>query len=481
MHLKIFLSGSKIFRKNLVIFVDGDPIAHIRISKIAFVIKYYWESVSLEYFSLNPSAVNKIKIISKQMYKDYKQNGLKFNWNYIQGYKVSIPVKQSFRYLSFAIEGDKRVAWISRSSVNFGVEPYALSHSIEYDFSRFPDKFCAFVWGVESSNVDNEVKIATKISTRLKFSRVKVAEDYKKGFLTFHDLHKCKIHSGKNVLSNGIIYPTDVDNFIDNSWPTDLAVRTADGPAIITSASRCNIYDELCLYFGSSTSWFHFLIEVFPRYLHYGQQKIQNARIVLEYNVPPQILEVTSLLTSSKPVLVYPFESAFFRNLIVSIEARFPKGLDLVGRASDIRLVQDFFRSNSLSKFNIQNRKIFLLRNRNLFRYSKDLELVIEFAKKYNFEFIDTGGLTMKEQISLFSEASHVIGETGSSLTNLLFCQNHCQVFEFNLNNFMPGFFKEFSVALNLEHRSIERVFLDSGEIYCESEGKNLKLSSLFA
>ena len=100
---------------------------------------------------------------------------------------------------------------------------------------------------------------------------------------------------------------------------------------------------------------------------------------------------------------------------------------------------------------------------------------------KYNFEFIDTGGLTMKEQISLFSEASHVIGETGSSLTNLLFCQNHCQVFEFNLNNFMPGFFKEFSVALNLEHRSIERVFLDSGEIYCESEGKNLKLSSLFA
>ena len=479
--LSVFLNGYNLFGKYLLIFGDEELIARVKISRFAITFRFYWQSISLEYFVLNPSLLSKFKIVLKQTARDFKKNGFKFIWNCFAGYRVPVDVKPSFGYLSFAIENDDRSAWISRPAVDLGVAPYALSHSIEYDLSRFPKKFSALIWGISGLNDHKLLPVSLWHKTRLTFKSVKLKVLSEYGSLVFQELKECQIYHGKSVVLNETLYPTDFDNCIDKSWPSDMAVSLPNGPAVITTVKTVNSYTEPSIFFGSSPNWFHFLVEIFPRYLLYGTEKIQNRTIVIENDVPPQIIEAVSLLSGKTPIRVHPFESAIFENLTVSMESRFPNGLDLVNRAPDLRLVRDFFRSNNLASPDSQNRRIFLIRNKNLFRHSKEIGVIVDFAKQYNFEFIDTGELTMKDQIRLFSEASFVVGETGSSLTNLLFCQSNCRVLELNLNSFMPGFFKEFCNALNLKHKSIDKVSINSGLITCESEGQSLNLEYLLS
>jgi len=476
----IYLNGYKLSGKYLLIKSGGELIARARIQRPAVTFFFYWQCVSLEYFSLNPSWLGKLKIVSTQLFRDFRQNGLRFVFNYFFGYRVSADLSQLDGFLAFEIEGDDRVLWISRAAVNEGARPYALNHSVEYDFSRFSKNFSALIWGVLSSgskNLDTHVKT---LDTKLSYSAVTVRKLSVDLALSFQQLQGVKILHGKSVVFENSSYPTDVDNCIDSSFPSDMLVSVENELIIVSSADKFSNYSEPSIFFGSSTSWFHFLIEVFPRYLIYGVEKIKDKSIVIEHNVPSQILEVLSLLSNKSHIKVFPFESATFQDLVVSVESRFPSGLDLVKRSSDIRMARDFFRKNLALKTSLSTRKIFIIRNKNLFRRSKQIELIFDVARKYNFEFIDTGELSFREQATIFSEASHVIGETGSSLTNLLFCPDHCKVTEINLTNFMPGFFKEFCNALKLEHRAVDQISKKSNEITCRSGGIEMHLESLF-
>ena len=475
----IFLTGKKLFGKTLLVFNDEKLIGRLKISRRTLIFRYFWKSISLEYLTLNPSIIKKIKIIGLQFYKNFKQNGFKFLYVFVFGYKIPISLDGNIGYLSFNIEEDSRSTWVSRAALNYGVKPYSLNHSIEYDFSRFPNTFSAFIWGLKILSVKKFGKVTKNLKTRLEFAEVNISEKVKNGALMFHDLDRCHIFQGKTIVHKNKIYPIDLYNYTDNSWPSDSVVQIDSKLIIIKSVSKTNYYKQPSIYFGSSTSWFHFLVEVFPRYLHYGPDKIKNLSVVIEHNVPTQILQTIRLLSDKLPICLFPFESVVFDKLTVCIETRFLKGLDLPSRASDLCLVRDYFRT-VFPITNIENgRKIFLIRKKSLFRYSEKVELISKFCHDYDFEIIDTTDLSMAEQVYLFSKAEIVIGETGSALTNLLFCRNDCKVIEINLNNFMPGFFKEFTNALDLNHRSIEKVYFKSGKLMVSSEGDNLALESL--
>ena len=476
----IYLNGYKISGKYLLVKSGGELVARVRIQRPAVTFFFYWRCVSLEYFSLSPSPLGKLKIVSVQLLRDFRQNGLRFVFNYFLGYRASADLSQLNGFLAFEIEGDDRVLWISRAAVNEGVRPYALNHTVEYDFSRFSKNFSALIWGVKTSGHTNSAIPVQTLDTKLSYETVKIRKPSEDLALSFQQLQDSKILHGKSVVFENSAYPTDVDNCIDSSFPSDMLVSVEDDLIIVSSADKFSNYSEPSIFFGSSTSWFHFLIEVFPRYLIYGIEKIKDKSIVIEHNVPSQILEVLSLLSSKSHIKVFPFESATFQDLVVSVESRFPSGLDLVKRSSDIKMARDFFRKNLVLNTSLSTRKIFIIRNKNLFRRSEQIEHIFDVARKYHFEFIDTGELSFREQATIFSEASHVIGETGSSLTNLLFCPDDCKVLEINLTNFMPGFFGEFCDALNLEHQSIDQISKKSNELTCRSGGIEMDLESLF-
>jgi hypothetical protein len=67
------------------------------------------------------------------------------------------------------------------------------------------------------------------------------------------------------------------------------------------------------------------------------------------------------------------------------------------------------------------NRKIFLTRSTKRIRFLSNKENIENIVKKYDFEIIDTDGLSLQDQVKLFSETRWLIGIHGAGLTNILY------------------------------------------------------------
>ena len=270
------------------------------------------------------------------------------------------------------------------------------------------------------------------------------------GKLEFLKLRDSRILHGSIVLKDGIIYPADFHNYIDGSWPTDFCFDSSEGLIVVDSIEDFDDVLEKGVFFGTSNGWFHFLVEILPRFLWADLKELTGRSPILESRVPPQITEVLGLIFDLEPVVNRPFQSIYIQDLYTCMEQRYPDGLSLTARKVDILKVRDFFRE----KFGLEDNiglKLLIIREEHLFRKIRNISKVIVAFEFMGFQVIDPGKLTMHEQVNLFSNANIIVGETGSVLTNLLFCNAGCKVIEINMHNWSPGFFKEFAEILDLQ------------------------------
>lgn len=74
-------------------------------------------------------------------------------------------------------------------------------------------------------------------------------------------------------------------------------------------------------------------------------------------------------------------------------------------------------------------RKLYLRRaNNGNTRAAVNDNLAEELARRYGFETIEPGSLSFQEQLSIFSDAELVVGQTGAALANVIFAKQHCKV-----------------------------------------------------
>jgi capsular polysaccharide biosynthesis protein len=76
-------------------------------------------------------------------------------------------------------------------------------------------------------------------------------------------------------------------------------------------------------------------------------------------------------------------------------------------------------------------KRIYLARTSSAIRKPGNLKAVEVLLKDHGFSVVDTGSLTLDEQIEAFSGADTIIGPTGAAMTNLLFCQPGTSVLVF--------------------------------------------------
>jgi hypothetical protein len=467
----IFLSGDKLCGKTIKIEADEEYFVKIRrINKRINFLNFY-KNVKYEYSGLNPSFLSLTKIAVSRFTQLVNQNGLGKTMRHLFPYKVKFRISNLgiSNLIGINITGDERQVWTSRLAVNSGIAPYALNHSQEYDFARFQGEFAAFIWDVitpitgfsDSRNFEN--LLPGPLSGG---AEVKVKQNLPLGKLTYHDLRNADILHAKTVISDGEVIPTDMHNFTDGSWPTDSIFSRNQISFVFNKSRYLEKFKGSYVFLGSSTSWFHFLVEIFPRYLMLDPKLLQSCAPVVETKTPSQILEVLALISNETPIILYPGQRASFEVLYSCTESRYPLGLDLLNRKNDILLVRDFFRDRFQLSTKAAHRNIFIKRNKNLFRYSGQIEFLSEICEEMGFEIIDSGILSMQEQVNLFASAKLIIGETGSSLTNLLFCNSEATVIEMNLHNFMPGFFRDFCRVININHIVVDKIY--EAENTCE-------------
>ena len=475
----VFVSGRNLQNKSLI--VEGTNITgKVERFSRCLILGVFLRNLGLEYMALNPKKITLLKIAFDRLISLSKQNGIRNTLRCIYAYKVTLivdPVKLP-RPLAFRIMNDKRSTWVSRVAITSGVTPYSLNHSQEYDFARFPEKFACFIWDLRV----NEKPLILNQNLMVKsmgVHEVKLDNTYPDNRLTFRKTQNASIFHSRTVVSDGSVIPSDFYNFIDGSWPSDFVFKRHEQYYLFADRIFREEHKGEFVFFGSSTSWFHFLIEVFPRYLHYERSTLESLRPVLEYGVPSQILEVMNLVTEQDPVILGSYQESVFENLVVCTESRFARGLDLKLRRADIELVRSFFDTKfDLYKID-KNQKIFIVRNGNLFRRSEIVSNFAEFCSRHGFVVVDTGELTMEQQMRLFASAELIIGETGSSLTNLIFCSPGTKVVEINLHNFMPQFFREFSDALNLSHMEVSDIVVNGNSVTIEVNSRSIDFLTL--
>jgi capsular polysaccharide biosynthesis protein len=310
-------------------------------------------------------------------------------------------------------------------------------------------------------------------------AEVKIARGLALGSLTYHKLRNAHVLHARTVICNGEVYPSDLHNFSDGSWPTDSVFSRNQIDYIFSRAYHSERLDGTYVFLGSSTSWFHFLIEIFPRYLMLETKLIQTCVPVVETKTPTQILEVLALITDKTPIILSPGQNASFEILYACTESRYPLGLEIMNRKNDIRLVRKFFQDTFRLFATEPKRNILIKRNKNLFRYSAEIDFLAKICESLGFEIVDSGVLSMREQVDLFASAKLVIGETGSSLTNLLFCKPGTTVIEVNLHEFMPELFTDFCSVLDINHIVIDEIRESENTCHVSNEGSRQNIKQL--
>jgi capsular polysaccharide biosynthesis protein len=78
---------------------------------------------------------------------------------------------------------------------------------------------------------------------------------------------------------------------------------------------------------------------------------------------------------------------------------------------------------------------------------------VLDYFREHDWAIVDPESLTMAQQIQLFASAEVICGLHGGGLTNLLWVQPGCRVYELLASNYLNGVFEGLAALVGAEHR----------------------------
>lgn len=216
--------------------------------------------------------------------------------------------------------------------------------------------------------------------------------------------------------------------------------------------------DALSMVVGRrSGNYYHFLIEELPD-------------ILLELKLKPELV----LVNEGSPNFVFEYLSKFtdwqlVKNEFLSVKRlikvpKFPQQLYDV-KFNRFELLRE---SLDLNRFRNQSTRTRIIIQRNP---NDELERLVclEF-QKFGYLIITSQGLLVDEQISLFSNAEHVVGFHGAGLANIVFCRKGASVTEltfgtdenYHLRRSLGGrCYEPLARQLKLHYKYLE---LDSGQ-----------------
>jgi len=200
-----------------------------------------------------------------------------------------------------------------------------------------------------------------------------------------------------------------------------------------------------------SVNYYHFMIEGLPRLIQLVEALLKSGQfdtneyvLLVDDEMPKQCLEAINLVLNDtiKIVFVKKGERYFCDELYyctplwTSLDNTTglpnPKKEFFVDKYA-INLVKESILSNFVTKTKTTNqlRKVYLQRLNNKLRPISNLNQLELLLLKNDFEFVDVGGLNLKEQIELFQTVDIVVGISGAAFTNLIFMKENAKAINF--------------------------------------------------
>ena len=105
-----------------------------------------------------------------------------------------------------------------------------------------------------------------------------------------------------------------------------------------------------------------------------------------------------------------------------------------------------------------------------------EIEL-IAMLKKYDFLIIEDKERTIAEQISIYVNASFILGPHGASFSNIIWCEPGTHLFELFSPNYTPNFFIYLATIMNMKYSAFYSEPADQSVNYCDGLVEDIKIS----
>lgn len=289
-----------------------------------------------------------------------------------------------------------------------------------------------------SKYIDNKIWVLQEASEKLEIlhftnNKNHIIKDYKEDFLNqlayeFPEKHKFILHIYSSYvykLNNSIVEPTYGWIILSKYFVFHYSFPLIGDPwrpkptlpslLMFTLGSSKLIYleDAISLRYGWE-NYYHFFLDTLGQIFILDQQGVPPHIPLLVphyFNSISFVNEFLSLSSFIKRKIIIQGNDEFYhvKNLIVSKDVSISEGI------KDVVLSLNYLRELH------RNDKVFLYRPFVQGRSIINTAEIIKISKKYGFLAIDSSNLSLKEQISLFSGVSHLVGIHGAGLTNMVF------------------------------------------------------------
>lgn len=221
------------------------------------------------------------------------------------------------------------------------------------------------------------------------------------------------------VFLPSLCWPLDLEEF---TRPTFLFQQWWGTPKVLPNTETVVLAHTL----WACSNYYHWMLDTLPRLLMLDEMESDDALVIVPAPMP-EYVQATLALLGRKRLL--PLSMADFVKvpLLTMSERMNPIGLHNAGLLSTLR--ERLLSPLSLTP-SVPKRKIYISRSRQTVRRLANEAAVQVLLNKYGFETMCFEGLSFEEQVTAMHETAVLISVHGANLTNMLFMQPGCHVFE---------------------------------------------------
>ena len=435
-----------------------ENVVSIRVRRIFFpVFLIISKEVSLQYYFKHLSFFGRIKLLYLK-FSEFMMLSKSFTFRQLL---FPYTVEMSYEHIRYPIKVrgiDESDVWISRTAILEGVTPNRESEEIDWDLIRGRDEFLMFIFKLKSLQNRNhfDPQLGLEIND-LGLKRIAKSNE----LWRFENVQL--VHS-KNVLQNqDLLFPSYSSKFTFSGWPSYYPYHNNNRLRLIPPSIQRS-YDS-GVFFQLDNNWFHFLIEAMSSLVKF-ESEIRNQNIVLPKRTYRQISEALQLFSPASFIYTDFLEEINFSHLSV-IDFSHAIGADFKDREDEIHQLSRFINSKIKPRKNKKSEKIFLKRNSNLFRNLINRDLLEQYLSEIGYTCLDLGEATFGEQVSIISNASFIVAETGATLTNVIFAPPNCHVLELKPEG-SDSVYGSLIEILDLRYESVQTKEVGSGNYRIE-------------
>jgi len=206
------------------------------------------------------------------------------------------------------------------------------------------------------------------------------------------------------------------------------SVRAMSGDhTLVCRESAALVEIEDAIHFGHNANYYHFICEDLPRLILFEERKGPSERAILvDRNIRPWQQHLLTRLG---------FDQERWRVVNFEVPVRLPQlnvpallSRDLLVHPKAVDLIRSRLASAGGNAKPLPGKRLYLARGSKGSRNARFLneDAIARQLFRQGFVAVETGNMSLDEQIELFSDAEVVAGPGGAALTNLIFAPRDC-------------------------------------------------------